>query len=364
MRSIKKLIGAMLLSLMVASSFTGCGQTNTSTSTDTNQPAQEATQEASEEKKDEKKPVIGFSLPTLQEERWARDKEAMENYAKSKGIDLLVQIADMDAQKQANQCENLISQGIDVLILAPHDASSAAAIVESARVSNVPVISYDRLVMDTDLDLYISFDNVKVGEIQGKYLTEHLDKGNIVWLAGAPTDNNAKLFKQGAAKYLQPKIDSGDYKVILEQDVIDWKPDNALKIMEQALTLANNDIQGVLAPNDGTAGGCIQAMNAQGITDKVVITGQDAELAAAQRIVNGEQDMTVFKDTRNLATAALDAAIAMANGEKVETNGAVTNNNKMDVPSLLLEPVAVDKDNIDEILIDSGYLKREDVYQN
>lgn len=364
MRSIKKLIGAMLLSLMVASSFTGCGQTNTSTSTDTNQPAQEATQEASEEKKDEKKPVIGFSLPTLQEERWARDKEAMENYAKSKGIDLLVQIADMDAQKQANQCENLISQGIDVLILAPHDASSAAAIVESARASNVPVISYDRLVMDTDLDLYISFDNVKVGEIQGKYLTEHLDKGNIVWLAGAPTDNNAKLFKQGAAKYLQPKIDSGDYKVILEQDVIDWKPDNALKIMEQALTLANNDIQGVLAPNDGTAGGCIQAMNAQGITDKVVITGQDAELAAAQRIVNGEQDMTVFKDTRNLATAALDAAIAMANGEKVETNGAVTNNNKMDVPSLLLEPVAVDKDNIDEILIDSGYLKREDVYQN
>lgn len=347
MKKSAKVLAAAMVCLLSVSLFAGCG----------------GSANVSKQGGTTKKIKIGFSLPTLQEERWARDKEAMESYAKSKEIELLVQIADMDAQKQANQCENLISQGVKVLILAPHDASSAAAIVESARASDVQVISYDRLVMDTDLDLYISFDNVKVGEIQGQYFTEHLPKGNIVWLAGAPTDNNAKLFKQGAAKYLQPKIDSGEYKVVLEQDVIDWKPDNALKIMEQALTLANNDIQGVLAPNDGTAGGAIQAMNAQGITKNVIITGQDAELAAAQRIVSGEQDMTVFKDTRNLATAAIDAAIAMAGGSKVETKGAVTNNNKIDVPSLLLVPVAVDKENIDEVLIDSGYLNKADVYK-
>jgi ABC-type xylose transport system, periplasmic component len=311
--------------------------------------------------KDDGKVKIGISLPTLQEERWVRDRDTMKQAAKDAGVEALVQVANMDASKQDNQCENLISQGIDILILAPHDATAAAAIVDKAHKAGIKVISYDRLVMGTDVDVYMSFDNVKVGELQGKWFTDNVPKGNIVWLSGSPADHNATLFKEGAAKYLKPKIDSGDYRVVMEQPVVDWKPDNALKLMENALTESKNDIQGVLAPNDGTAGGCIQALAAQNLDGKVPITGQDSEVAAAKRIVEGTQGMTIFKDTRELGKAAVAAAIKMVNGEDPGANQKV-NNEKTDVPSILLDPVVVDKANIDKVLIDSGYLKKEDVY--
>jgi D-xylose transport system substrate-binding protein len=187
-------------------------------------------------------------------------------------------------------------------------------------------------------------------------------KGNYLVLAGSPTDNNAKLFREGAMKYIQPLVDKGDIKVVHDEWVKDWQPSEAMKIAENALTANKNDIQAVLAPNDGTAGGVIQALAAQGLAGKVPVTGQDAELAAAKRIVEGIQSMTVFKDTRELGKAAIAAAIKMAKGESIESNGKV-NNNKIDVPSLLLTPIAVDKDNLDKVLIDSGYLKKEDVYK-
>jgi len=345
MRKMPKILSISLVALLSVSLFAGCGSKSAATSG-----------------KNGDKLKVGLSLATLQEERWVRDKETIEAEAKKLGIDLAVQVANNDAAKQDSQCENLISQGVKVLIIAPQDAKSAAAIVDKAHKSNVKVISYDRLIMGTDVDIYISFDNVKVGEIQGKYLTEKLPKGNIAWLSGSPTDNNAKLFKEGAAKYINPKIQSGDYKVVMEQPVVDWKPDNALKLMENALTANKNNIQGVLAPNDGTAGGCIQALAAQGLAGKVPITGQDAELAAAKRIVEGTQSMTVFKDTRELGKAAVAAAIKMAKSEDPGVNNKV-NNEKMDVPSILLTPVAVDKANIDKVLIDSGYLKKDDVYK-
>lgn len=350
-------IAAMALAgIMSISLFAGCGANNSSGSSASNSNAATSSTPAKD-----KKIKIGLSLPTKQEERWVRDKATMEEAAKKAGVDIAVQVANMDAAKQDSQVENLISQGIDVLILAPHDAKAAAASVDKAHKAGIKVIAYDRLVMGTDVDVYLSFDNVKVGELQGKWLTEHLDKGNIVWLAGSPTDNNATLFKQGAAKYLQPKIDSGDYKVVMEQPVVDWKPDNALKLMENALTANNNNVQGVLAANDGTAGGCIQALAAQGLAGKVPITGQDSELSAAKRIVEGTQGMTVFKDTRKLGEAAIEAAIKMAKGEDPGADQKV-NNEKMDVPSILLAAEAVDKTNIDKVLIDSGYLKKEDVY--
>lgn len=351
MKNFVRLASMALAGIMSISILAGCG-TSTKTSDSTQATNSSA---ASKEIK------IGISLPTLQEERWVRDKETMEAAAKEAGALAFVQVGNMDAAKQDSQVENLISQGIDILILAPHDATAAAASVDKAHKAGIKVISYDRLVMGTDVDVYMSFDNVKVGELQGKWLTDNLPKGNIVWLAGSPTDNNATLFKQGAAKYLQPKIDSGDYKIVMEQAVVDWKPDNALKLMENALTANNNNIQGVLAPNDGTAGGCIQALAAQGLATKVPITGQDSELAAAKRIVEGTQGMTVFKDTRELGKAAIASAIKMVKGEDAGADQKV-NNGKIDVPSVLLVPVVVDKTNIDKILIDSGYLKKEDVY--
>lgn len=307
--------------------------------------------------------VIGLSLPTQREERWVRDRETMEAYAEELGVDLRVQVADANTAEQTAQVENLFAQGVDVLILAPHDAAAAASLVDQAEDEGIPVISYDRLITNTaNLDVYISFDNVGVGRIQGEYFVNNVPDGsNIIILAGAPTDNNAFLFKEGAMEFIQPKIDSGAYTVVADQFVDNWLPENALAIVENALTTAQNDVQGILAPNDGTASGAIVALEAQGLAGDVVVTGQDASLAGARRIVEGTQGMTVFKDTRELGRAAIDAAIALASGEELEFNGAV-DNQVFDVPSILLTPFAVTEENIDEQLIDSGYLSREDVY--
>ncbi len=362
MRKGLKVFSIILVFAMAITVFAGCGQKAA-------EPASEKVTEqakATESAKDtgsEKKIVVGLSMPTQQEERWVRDTEKMKEEAKKLGIELKVQVANNDVAQQDSQAKNLISQKIDVLILAPQDASAAASIVEAAAEENIPVISYDRLIMNTDkLACYISFDNVKVGELQGEYITKLVPKGNYFVMSGAPTDNNAKLFKQGAMKYIQPLVDKGDIKVLIDQPVDDWKPENALKIVENALTTSKNDVQAILAPNDGTAGGAIQAMAAQGLAGKVPITGQDAEVAAAQRIVEGTQSMTIFKDTRLLGEAAIQAAIKLAKGENLDANNTV-NNNSLDVPSILLTPFVVDKENIDKLLIESGYLKKEDVYK-
>ena len=313
---------------------------------------------------DKDKIVIGLSLPTQLEERWVRDKEKMEDMARELGVELLVQISNNDAAQQDSQARNLLAQGIDVLILAPHDAASAAVIVDAAADEGVPVISYDRLITNTDnLAVYISFDNVKVGELQGDYITKLVPSGNYIIMSGAPTDNHAKLFKEGAMKFIQPLIDSGDITVVTDQAVDDWKAENALKIVENALTASNNKVDAILAPNDGTAGAAIQALAAQKLAGIVPITGQDAELTAAQRIVEGTQTMTIFKDTRMLGEAAMKAAVELAKGNALNNINGEVNNGKTNVPSILLTPFAVDKDNIDELLIDSGYLKREEVYR-
>jgi D-xylose transport system substrate-binding protein len=307
---------------------------------------------------------VGLSLPTQREERWVRDRQAMVEEAKKKKIDLKVQVTDNDAAKQVAQCENLLSQGIKVLILAPHDASSASVIIDRATKAGVKVISYDRLVTDSPLDYYyLSFDNVKVGELQGEFITKKVPKGTYVVLAGSPTDNNAKLFREGAMKFIKPLADKGDIKIVMDQFVKDWQASEAQKLCEQALTANQNKVDAVLAPNDGTAGGCIQALAAQGLAGKVPITGQDAELTGAIRIVQGTQSMTVYKDTRALAKKAIDMALDLAEGKPIDTQGKTVNNNKKEVPSVLLTPVIVTKENLDEVLIASGYLKKAQVHR-
>jgi D-xylose transport system substrate-binding protein len=190
-----------------------------------------------------------------------------------------------------------------------------------------------------------------------------MPKGNYLVLAGSPTDNNAKLFREGAMKFIKPLADKGDIKIVMDQFVKDWQPSEAQKLCEQALTASQNKIDAVLAPNDGTAGGCIQALNAQGLAGKVPITGQDAELSGAIRIVQGTQSMTIFKDTRELGKKAVEMAVDLANGKPIDTQGKTVNNGKKDVPSVLLTPFIVTKDNLDKLLIDSGYLPREKVYK-
>lgn len=307
---------------------------------------------------------VGLSLPTQREERWVKDKQVMEAEAKKAGIDLRVQVTDNDAAKQVAQCENLISQGVKVLILAPHDASSASVIIDKAAKAGIKVISYDRLVTESPLDYYyLSFDNVKVGELQGEFITQKVAKGSYIVLAGSPTDNNAKLFREGAMKYIKPLADKGDIKIVMDQFVKDWQPSEAQKLCEQALTANQNKVDAVLAPNDGTAGGCIQALAAQGLAGKVPITGQDAELSGAIRIVQGTQSMTIFKDTRELGKKAIAMAKELADGKAIETGGRTVNNGKKDVPSVLLTPFTVTKENLEERLIKSGYLAKDKVYK-
>ena len=303
---------------------------------------------------------VGVSIPTQREERWVRDVQKLEAEAKTAKIDLKVQISDNDSTKQISQCENLFAQGIDVLIIAPHDAAAASVIVEKAHGYGIKVISYDRLIVNADVDLYISFDNVKVGELQGAYLAKAAPRGRYVLLSGAPTDNNAALFKKGAMNILKPLIDSGAIKVVMEQAVKDWQPIEAMKLMENALTANKNKIDAVLAPNDGTAGGCIQAMAVQNLAGKIPVTGQDAELSAVRRIIDGSQSMTVFKDTRELASAAIAAAVKLHAKADPGVNSKV-NNGKIDVPSILLVPISVDKANLDKTLIESGYIKKEEL---
>jgi len=304
---------------------------------------------------------IGLSIPTQREERWVRDLEQLRKEAASLGVDLLVEVSENNTALQITQCDELLKQKIDVLILAPNDAAADSVIVEKAASQGVKVISYDRLILNAAVDLYVSFDNVKVGEIQGRYLSRVAPKGKYVVLSGAPTDNNARLFRQGAMNILKPLADSGQIKIVMDQPVADWQPAEAELLMEKALADNGGDIQAVLAPNDGTASGVIEALGRYKLAGRIPVTGQDSEAAAARRIMDGTQTMTVFKDTRQLAAAAFGAAMNFAVGGNAPVNAKVPNG-KIYVPSLLLDPVAVDRSNIGKVLLESGYLTREQVY--
>ena len=274
--------------------------------------------------------------------------------------ELIYSNADQDAAKQQQQAEAAITKGADVLVLDPVDAASAGSIVARAKQSDIPVVSYDRLITDADIDYYVSFDNERVGRLQGQSLVRRLEQdgsedGTIVMINGAPTDNNAKLFKQGAHSV----IDQSGLRVGREYDTPDWSPDEAQRQMEQAITaLGQDDFDGVYAANDGTAGGAIAAMKSNGVDPKTIpTTGQDAELAGVQRILTGEQYMTVYKAVKPEAEAAAQLAVALVRGED-PPSGLVNeqiDNGQKEVPSVILDPVAVTRDNIQDTIVKDRY---------
>jgi D-xylose transport system substrate-binding protein len=273
--------------------------------------------------------------------------------------------ADQDAAEQQSQAEAALTNGADVLVLDPVDSVSAASIVAQAESQDVPVVSYDRLIQDAPIDFYISYDNEKVGELQATALTEKLaddgtDSGDLVMINGSPTDNNATLFKEGAHGVL----DESDYTIGAEYDTPDWKPAQAQQEMEQAITrLGKDGFVGVYAANDGTAGGAIAAMKAAGIDPIPPITGQDAELAAIQRILAGEQYMTVYKAIKPEAEIAAEVAIALGRGEgppEDQVNQQVDNGDS-EIPSMILDPVAVTADNVNDTIVADGFWKVEDI---
>jgi D-xylose transport system substrate-binding protein len=304
---------------------------------------------------------IGFSMDTLKEERWQRDKQLVEQRAREVGAVLDVQVANGDDAVQTKQAENMLTKGVDVLIVAPHNGTIAASIVEAAHRRGVPVIAYDRLIRDSEVDLYVSHQVEKMGEMQAEYALRHVPKGNYVLIGGSPTDNNALLIRKGQMNVLQPAIDRGDVKVISQQFAREWKAEEALRITEDALTRTGNNIQVIIASNDGTAGGAISALEAARLDGKVLVTGQDAQKDAVQRVVSGKQTMTIYKPIAPLAFSAVDAAIKLARKEPVQTTDRI-NNGRIDVPAILHQPTVVDRNNVDDTVIKDGYHKREDIY--
>ncbi len=305
---------------------------------------------------------IGVSLPTQEVERWVRDKNNLIKEGQAAGAEVLMQIANNDPAKQNAQVENLIAKGIDVLIISPHDADACATAVAAAKRAGIPVVGYARLILNADLDAHVSDDFVHTGELQGEYLLSKAPKGKYVVLRGAKEDYNWFFFHSGAMKALQPAIDRGDIKIVMDQHAAEWKPENALKIVENALTANDNDVQAVLSPNDGLAGGAIQALTAQGLAGKVPVSGGDAGLDAAKRIAAGTQSMTVFRDQSSLAKAAIKIAVALAKKQPFlqYTKGTVDNGKKQ-VPVVWGEAKTITKDNLD-VLVDAGYMTREDIF--
>lgn len=308
--------------------------------------------------------LVGLSLDTLREERWQRDRDLFVAACEKLGAKVLVQAANNNDALQNSQAENLLTQGIRVLVVAPHNSESSATIVAAAHKAGVPVIAYDRLIKNCDLDLYISFDNLQVGELQGQYAVNHQPKGNYILVAGAPTDNNAHLYRDGQLKVLQPYVDKGDITLVADQWANDWQPVEALKIVENALTRLDNKVDAVVASNDGLAGGAVQALAEQKLAGRVLVTGQDAELAACQRIVTGQQSMTIYKPLKQLAEAAAAACIDLANKRPVPTATRVLQNGFKEVPSILIAPIAVDRDNMTATVVADGFHTMEEVYKD
>jgi D-xylose transport system substrate-binding protein len=310
---------------------------------------------------------IALLLPETKTTRYeTADRPDFE--AKMKALDPSVEIiysnANQNANTQLSQAEAALTNGAQVLVLDPVDSAAAAVIADKAKAQGVPVIAYDRLILNSSgVDYYISFDNTEVGKLQAKSLIDKLNsmgiqKPTIVMINGSPTDNNASLFKKGAHSVFDPLVKAGKLVIAKEYDTPDWSPDQAQNEMQQALTALGNKVDGVYCANDGTASGAVAAMKTAGLQPIPPVTGQDAELTAIQRILVGQQYMTVYKAIKPEAEAAAELAYDLLMKKPVPasmTGGKTVNNGKMDVPSVLLTPVAVTKDNIKNTVVKDGF---------
>jgi D-xylose transport system substrate-binding protein len=309
---------------------------------------------------------VGVLLPdTKSSIRWESfDRPLLDAAFKAAGVPVTIENAQNDKSTQQQQAEQLITNGAKVLLLVNLDSGSGAAIEANAQSRGVKVIDYDRLTLKGSAAYYVSFDNVAVGKLQGQGLVDCLgDSGtpNIAELNGSPTDNNATLFKQGYDSVLKPLYDAGKAKKVADQSVPEWDNQQALTIFEQMLQKTNNKIDGVLAANDGLGNSVISALKSRKLK-QIPVTGQDATPQGVQNILSGDQCMTVYKAVKKEANAASKLAIALATGKEPEA-GLVhgkTNDTARDVPSVLLKPEPITKENI-KVLFDDGFLKKTDV---
>ena len=384
----KKLVSLLLALTLVFAvlAFAGCGSDkpeDTTEATDTNDDVvDEATEDLVEEEDSSDGGVdIGIVLPTKEEPRWVQDEARFLAAIEDTNYNVEVLFSQGDSAKEKQNVETLIAKGIDVLIITPQDGDAAAAAVQAAKEEGITVISYDRLVTNTDaVDYYITFNSVNVGEAQGQYLIDKVEEGttgNQLYLyAGAATDNNAFLFFEGAWNKLQPMIADGTFEVmnsskaveykdkaeltreemgeIIEQVTTDWKPEVALSKAQSHITAAPPTGKTyILAPNDGTARSIYdQFAKEDGV--EIFITGQDAEIPSIQYVIDGKQSMTVLKDVRDLVNGAILTATEVLEGNEIKTNGEY-DNGSVAVPAIDVPVITVTQDNVADTIIGSGY---------
>ena len=331
--------------------------------------------------------AVGIVLPTKDEPRWIQDETRFKEALTKAGYNVEILFSQGSSAKEKENVEALITKGIKVLIICPQDGTAAAAAAEAAKAAGVKVISYDRLIRDTDaVDYYVTFDSIAVGAAQAQYLVDNAEgTGNPLYLyAGAASDNNAFIFFEGAWGVLQPKIADGTFVIknsseaealkdkatltrdemskIIGQVTTNWDFNTAKTLAESNLTAAAAEDKGdvfILAPNDGTARAIADAFAADKDVTSYFVTGQDAEKASVQYVIDGKQSMTVFKDVRTLVTDAISAAVALLEGQTPTAKGSY-NNGVKDVPAIQSEVVTVDKANVKPALIESGYYSASD----
>ncbi|MFF5896111.1 multiple monosaccharide ABC transporter substrate-binding protein [Streptomyces argenteolus] len=368
MRNSRAACAAIASAASLALALTACGQNS---------------EGGSEEKKGgSDSATIGVAMPTKSSERWISDGANVVKELKAKGYETKLVYGEDDPDQQVSQIENMITQGVDALIVAAIDNKSLDNVLQQAKDADIPVISYDRLILGTEnVDYYASFDNEKVGELQGTYIVDKLGledgkKGpfSIELFAGSNDDNNTKYFFQGAMNVLQPYVDKGELVVRSKQTALNqvttlrWDGGTAQKRMDDLLTSSyrSTRVDAVLSPYDGISIGILSALKSDGYGTKAkplpVVTGQDAEVASVKSIIAGEQTQTVYKDLRQLAKVASNMVDAVLNDKKPETNDTKSyDNGAKVVPAFLLQPVSVDKANYEKVLVDGGYYTANDL---
>lgn len=303
---------------------------------------------------------VGVSWSNFQEERWKIDEAAIKAELSKRGATYLSADAQSNTQKQLADIEGLIARGAQALIILAQDSQAIQPAVQKASAEKIPVVAYDRLIEAPGV-FYLTFDNVEVGRIQAREVFKRVPKGNYVYIKGSSSDPNADFLNQGQKEVLKAAVDRGDIKIVGEQYTDGWKPEVAQRNMEQILTAANNKVDAVLASNDGTAGGAIAALTAQGLQGKVAVSGQDADQAALNRVALGTQTVTVWKDARKLGASAGAIAVELAKGappDKIKGAAKFKTPKGLMVDSILLTPQPIDKGNLN-LVIEGGWSSKE-----
>ena len=303
--------------------------------------------------------TVCVSWSNFREERWKTDEAAIKGALDAAGALYISADAQTSATKQLADIEGMITQGCSALIVLAQDSASIGPALDAAADAGVPVVGYDRMI-DDPRAFYLTFDNIEVGRMQARAVLAAMPKGRYVMIKGSPVDPNADFLRGGQQEVLQAAIDAGDITIVAEAYTDDWQPANAQKNMEQILTQASNGVDAVVASNDGTAGGVVAALTAQGMAG-IPVSGQDGDHAALNRVALGTQTVSVWKDSRALGKAAGDIAVALASGtamDKVEGSAVFKSPSGKDLNSVLLKPVPVTKDNLD-VVLDAGWLSKD-----